>query len=83
MKTTTRYFVIPGTYTTVTSSLLIKSEGDQYWYWGARSKQWIQDRSLTNSQLMQITDLEAKKILAATGAPTQLNQRRLNSKYML
>ena len=81
MKTTTRYFIIPGAYTTITSSLLIKSEGDEYWYWGTRSKQWIKDRTLTNSRLMQITDSEAQKILAAAGAPTRLDYRHMNHKF--
>jgi hypothetical protein len=63
METKTQYFVIPGPYT-MTSSFLIKFDG-QYWYWGNRSKQWICDRTLDNSRLTQITEREAKKIIAA------------------
>jgi hypothetical protein len=65
--TQTHYYTLPGKYT-LTSSFLIKYDG-QYWYWGERSKRWIQDESLIKQQsidgrLKRITKYEADKILA-------------------
>jgi hypothetical protein len=65
--TQTHYYTLPGKYT-LTSSFLINYDG-QYWYWGERSKRWIQDESLIKQQsidgrLKRITKYEADKILA-------------------
>jgi len=77
MDTKTRYFVIPGPHT-MTSSLLIKFDGD-FWYWGESSHQWIHERSLYDRKLIQITEKEAEKIIK--GATIRVDYRRANPKF--
>ncbi len=68
MDTTTRYFVLPGTYASG-NTLLVKYDADgNYWYWGKNEKRWMLGTPLfrehwLDGHLIAVTEENGKRMI--------------------